>query len=81
MKQSTIPDSTAELIRSLPTLPKQRLLVLWKENFGKPAGSIRAEVMIPVLAYRTQEKAYGGLDARVTGRLRRYPSGTVMIRA
>ena len=70
MKESPSIDSTADLIRSLPTLPKERLLVLWRENFGKPAGSIRAELMIPILAFRIQEKAYGGLDAGVTGRLR-----------
>jgi hypothetical protein len=49
MKQLSLTDSTAELIRSLPTLPKERLLVLWRKNFGKPAGSIRAELMIPIL--------------------------------
>jgi hypothetical protein len=54
MKESRLSNSTAELIRSLPTLPKERLLVLWRENFGKPAGSIRAELMIPVLAFRIQ---------------------------
>jgi hypothetical protein len=69
MKESQL-NSTAELIRSLPTLPKEHLLILWKENFSRPAGSIRAELMIPVLAFRIQEKAYGGLDAGVTGRLR-----------
>jgi hypothetical protein len=70
MKESQLSNSTTERIRSLPTLPKERLLVLWRENFGKPAGSIRAELMIPILAFRIQEKAYGGLDAGITGRLR-----------
>ena len=70
MKIPAPSDSTAELVRSLPTLPKERLLVLWRENFGRPAGSIRSELMIPILAFRIQEKAYGGLDAGVTGRLR-----------
>src|SRR5665213_3649582 len=70
MKQSPSTDPTVELIRSLPALPKDRLLVLWQQNFGKPAGSIRAELMVPVLAFRIQEKAYGGLDAGVTARLR-----------
>jgi hypothetical protein len=69
MKQSLFTDSTPELIRNLPTLSKERLLALWKKNFGKPAGSVRAELMIPVPAFRIQEKAYGGLDAGVTGRL------------
>jgi Protein of unknown function (DUF2924) len=70
MKQPEPADSTAELIRSLPTLPKERLLALWQEHFGKPAGSTRTELMIPVLAFRIQEKSYGGLDTGVTGRLR-----------
>ena len=70
MKHSPPTDSTAELIRSLPTLPKERLLVLWTENFGTPANSIRAELMLPVLAFRIQEKAYGGLDAGIKHRLR-----------
>lgn len=70
MKIPAPSDTTAELVRSLPTLPKERLLVLWRQNFGIPAGSIRTELMIPVLAFRIQEKAYGGLDAGVTGRLR-----------
>jgi Protein of unknown function (DUF2924) len=70
MKEPSLANSTAELICSLPTLPKERLLVLWRENFGKPAGSIRAELMLPVLAFRIQEKAYGSLDAGTTGRLR-----------
>ena len=70
MKQPPSIDSTAELIRSLPALPKERLIALWQENFGKPAGSIRAELMLPVLAFWIQEKAYGGLDAAITGRLR-----------
>ena len=61
---------SAELIRSLPTLSKDRLLVLWQQNFGKLPGSIRSELMVPVLAFRIQEKAYGGLDAGVTARLR-----------
>jgi len=70
MKESPKTDPTAELIRSLPTLPKDRLLVLWQQNFGKPAGSIRTELIVPVLAFRIQEKAYGGLDVGVTARLR-----------
>jgi Protein of unknown function (DUF2924) len=72
MKEPSLANSTAELICSLPTLPKERLLVLWRENFGKPADSIRAELMIPILAFRIQEKAYGGLDVGATGRLREF---------
>jgi hypothetical protein len=67
MKESQLSNSTAELIRSLPTLHKEGLMALWQEHFGKPAGSIRTELMLPVLAFRIQEKAYGGLDARSPG--------------
>jgi hypothetical protein len=45
---------------SLPTLPKERLVELWKENFGKTPGRIRPELMLPILAFRVQERAYGG---------------------
>jgi Protein of unknown function (DUF2924) len=69
MKTPAPSDTTAELVSSLPTLPKEHLLLLWRENFGRPAGSIRAELMIPILVFRIQEKAYGGLDAGTTGRL------------
>ncbi len=71
MKQPSSANSTSELIRSLPTLHRERLMSLWQEQFGKPAGSIRAELMLPILAFRIQEKAYGGLDAGTAGRLRK----------
>ena len=69
MKQCPSTDSTIELIRSLPTLSRDRLSVLWQQTIGKPAGSIRSELMIPVLAFRIQEKAYGGFDAVSKARL------------
>ncbi len=53
---------TAQLIRSLPNLPKTRLVELWKDNFGKEPGRVRPALMLPILAYRIQERAYGGLS-------------------
>jgi DUF2924 family protein len=67
----TAPNSAVTaLIHSLPALPKQRLGELWKENFGKTPGKIRPELMVPILAFRIQERAYGGLSAETMDRLR-----------
>jgi Protein of unknown function (DUF2924) len=70
MKESAPINPTSELIRSLPTLPKQRLITFWNENFGRPAGRIRPELMLPILAFRIQERAYGGLSPEVRDQLR-----------
>jgi len=49
-------------IAALPTLNKAQLLVIWRENFGhSPPPNLRKELMVPVLAYRMQEKEFGGL--------------------
>ena len=64
--KSTIKD----LIQSLPTLPKERLFEIWNEEFGRPAGKLRPEIMLPILAFRIQEKAYGGLSLQTQKQLR-----------
>src|ERR1700691_1759916 len=52
---------TAKL-QELPHLPKPKLLALWRELFAKPAHPrLRRNLMVPILAYRLQEQAYGGL--------------------
>jgi Protein of unknown function (DUF2924) len=67
----TAPNSAiTALVRSLPTLPKERLVELWKENFGKTPGKLRPELMWPILAFRIQERAYGGLSTETKDRLR-----------
>jgi Protein of unknown function (DUF2924) len=71
MSQSAPVNPTSTLIQSLPNLPKERLFALWQENFGKPAGKIRPELMLPILAFRIQEKAYGGLSPETKAQLRR----------
>jgi hypothetical protein len=49
-------------LHELPHLPKPALLALWQELFAQPAHpSLRRNLMIPILAYRIQENAYGGL--------------------
>jgi Protein of unknown function (DUF2924) len=62
MKETPSNDATAFLIRSLPNLPKASLVELWKDNFGKEPGRVRPELMLPILAYRIQERVYGGLS-------------------
>jgi len=64
-------DATRELIRRLPTVGRDELLKLWQENFGRPASpGLRRSLIPPVLAYRIQERAYGGLDPESERRLR-----------
>jgi hypothetical protein len=70
MNETTATSPTSALIRSLPTLPKERLVSLWEENFGKTPGKIRPELMLPILAFRIQERAYGGLSRETKDRLR-----------
>lgn len=63
-------------IKELPTLERPQLLDLWVTNFGKPAPlGIRRELMIPILAYRIQEQAHGGLKKETIARLRKITQG------
>ena len=70
MTQPVPKQSTRDLIQSLPGLPKDRLFALWAETFGRPPGKMRPEVMLPVLAYSIQERAYGGLTPETKEHLR-----------
>ncbi len=61
----------ADKIAALPALNKVQLHVLWRENFTKsPPPTLRKELMVPILAYRMQEKEYGGLSHSARKRLR-----------
>ena len=61
----------AQRIATLPTLNKGQLLAIWRENFDHPAPpNLRKELMVPVLAYRIQEKQFGGLSHTARKRLR-----------
>ena len=58
-------------IEALPTLNKAQLLAVWVENFNKdPPPQLRKELMVPVLAYRMQEREFGGLSHAARRRLR-----------
>jgi hypothetical protein len=62
---------TSNRIALLPQLSKAELADLWQELYRRPVPSrIRREVLIPFLAYRIQEIAYGGLKSSTRAELR-----------
>jgi hypothetical protein len=64
--------STSNQIAQLPQLSKEQLGELWQKLYRKPAPvGIRREILIPFLAYRIQEIAYGGLKPPARLELRR----------
>ena len=63
----TLEDKTSRL----PGLSKAQLLAVWSENFNQAAlQTLRKELMVPILAYRMQEREFGGLSHRARHRLR-----------
>jgi Protein of unknown function (DUF2924) len=64
-------DRLSEQIATLPSLSKAQLLAIWAENFSKdPPPNLRKELMVPILAYRIQEREFGGLSHGARRRLR-----------
>jgi hypothetical protein len=64
-------DVTRKLAQ-LRTLSRQELLGLWQELYRKAAPQgMRRELLVPFLAYRIQENAYGGLKPSTRAELRR----------
>lgn len=52
-------------------MSRQALDAIWQDQFGRaPSRSLRRETIIPILAYRLQEKAYGGLKPSIAKQLR-----------
>jgi hypothetical protein len=59
-------------IAQLPGFSRQQLLDLWQKLYRRAAPpGIRRELMVPFLAYRIQENAYGGLKPSTLFQLRR----------
>lgn len=59
-------------VAKLPSFTRQQLLDLWLKLYGRAAPpGIRRELMVPFLAYRIQEKAYGGLKPATRAQLLR----------
>ena len=62
---------TTQGVASLSGLNKQQLITVWKENFSQaPPPKLRKELMVPIIAYRIQEKEYGGLSQSARRRLK-----------
>jgi hypothetical protein len=59
-------------ITQLRGVSRQQLLDLWEKLYQRAAPlKIRRELMVPFLAYRLQENAYGGLKPATRSELRR----------
>lgn len=88
---------TSALLEQLPLLDRTHLLDLWQKSFGRPASPrLRRELMLPVLAFRIQELAHGGLQSQTKAKLqeitpclntkapgntqRKFKSGTKLVR-
>lgn len=66
----------SDRIAALPAMNKAQLLVVWGENFHQPPPpTLRKELMVPILAYRIQEKEYGGLSHSARSKLRQIAKG------
>lgn len=65
-------DDISQKLAELPSLSRRQLLDLWQKLYRRPAPvGLRRELLIPFLAYRIQEKAYGGLKPSTRTELRR----------
>jgi hypothetical protein len=59
-------------LAQLKSFSRKQLFDLWQKLYQKAAPhGIRRELLIPFLAYRIQEKAYGGLKPSTRSELRR----------
>lgn len=61
----------SDQIAGLPAMSKTQLLAIWAKNFSQaPPASLRKDLMVPILAYRIQEREYGGLANTTRKKLR-----------
>jgi hypothetical protein len=66
-----VSDTLADEIAGLPTLTREQLRVKWRTTLKQPAPPhLRKQLLVPLLAYKLQEQAYGGLKPHVRRRLR-----------
>jgi Protein of unknown function (DUF2924) len=65
-------NSCSVRLAELGGLPAPALRRIWQDLIGSaPATGLRRELLIPILAYKLQEKAYGGLKPSTRTHLRR----------
>jgi hypothetical protein len=64
------------LLAQLPAMGHKELQQHWRDLFGRePSPGMRRNHMIPILAYRAQEKAFGGLKESTVRTLREWALG------
>ena len=74
--RNPVMDPIESRLAELPGLRRTALCDLWKEHFGaSPPTPVRRDMMIPILAYRIQEKAFRSLSAGARNRLRQLAKG------
>ena len=58
-------------LAQLPAMDRRALEKLWRDLFDRaPSPALRRETLIPILGYRIQEKAFGGLKESTARKLR-----------
>lgn len=64
-------DGLAEEISELPKLSRGELQAKWRAALKQsPPSHLRKQLLVPLLAYKLQEQAYGGLKPEIKRRLR-----------
>jgi len=72
-------EAVDRLLEQLPTMERKKLLKLWHDLFDRvPSPALRRETLIPILAYRIQEKAFGGLKDSTERKLREMAQESVV---
>ena len=62
-------------VATLPSLENDELKKLWRELFDEPAPRKKRDYLIPRLAWRIQELAYGGLSDTAQDHINRLMRG------
>ena len=63
-------------VAQLPGFSRQQLLDLWRKLYGREAPlGMRRSLLVPFLAYRIQERAYGTLKSSTRADLRQAADG------
>jgi hypothetical protein len=71
-----VSDRLAEELAKLPKLNRAQLRAEWHSALKQsPPSHLRKQLLVPILAYKLQEQAYGGLRPEVKRRLRELANG------